>query len=185
MMPQPVTLRFTVDDYYKMIELGMLKDCEKAEIIEGELIKKMLIGDRHAAVVDFLTRFFVKNVSDDILVRIQNPIRVSDYDEPEPDIVLADLTKYDGKRHPRPDEVLILIEVSDSTVKYDRDKKIPLYAEAGIGEVWIVNLPNDIIEAHTKPKFGLYQMVKIFNRGERVTTEILPDLNLEVDKILG
>ena len=106
--PQPKRLRFSVDEYYKMIELGILKDYEKAEIIEGELIQKMPIGDRHASIVDVLTRFFVKNVSDEILVRIQNPLRISDYTEPEPDIVLADLTKFDGKRHPRPEETFWL-----------------------------------------------------------------------------
>jgi Uma2 family endonuclease len=184
-MPQPVRLRFTVDDYYKMIELGMLKDYEKAEIIEGELIKKMTVGDRHAAVVDFLTKIFIKNVSDDILVRVQNPVRISDFDEPEPDIALADLTKFNGKRHPRPPEILLLIEVSDSTVKYDRDKKIPLYAEAGIPEVWIVNLPNEIVEVHSNPKVGLYQIVKIFNPGEKIQSGALPDLSLSVDEILG
>lgn len=184
-MPQPVQLRFTVDEYYKMIELGMLRDYERAEIIEGELIKKMTVGDRHAAVVDFLTRFFVKNVPDNVLVRIQNPIRLSDYNEPEPDIVLADLTKYDGRRHPRPAEILLVIEVSDATVKYDREKKIPLYAEARIPEVWIVNLPKKIVEIHTNPKFDLYQTVKIYSPGEQIKFETLPDLILKVDDVLG
>ncbi|MGI8470267.1 MAG: Uma2 family endonuclease [Pyrinomonadaceae bacterium] len=183
--PQPVRLRFSVDEYYKMIELGMLKDYEKAEIIEGELIKKMTIGDRHAAIVNLLTKYFVKNVSDNILVSVQNPVRLSDFNEPEPDIVLADLTKFDGKRHPRPVEVLLLIEVSDSTVKYDRDVKLPLYAEAEIAEVWIINLPSEIIEIHTKPKFGLYQLVKIFGRGEQIITETLPEISLNVDEILS
>ena len=183
-MPQPVQLRFTVDDYYKMIELGILKDYERAEIIEGELIRKMTVGNRHAAVVDSLNRIFVKNVSDDILVRIQNPIRLSDFNEPEPDLVLADLTKFDGKRHPRPEEILLVVEVSDSTLKYDRDKKIPLYAEAEIPEVWIVNLTNEIIEIHTKPNVGLYQAVKIYRRGETLETEYLPNLSLAVDEIL-
>ncbi len=182
--PQPRRLRFTVDEYYKMIELGMLKDYEKAEIIEGELIQKMPIGDRHAAAVDFLNRFIIKSVSDDVLVRIQNPVRLSDYDEPEPDITLADLTKYDGRRHPQSAEILLLIEVSDSTLKYDRNTKLVLYAEAEIPEVWIVNLPNDIIEIHTKPNSGIYQLTKIFKRGETVESEVLPDLRLEVDKIL-
>src|SRR5437773_1853651 len=98
-IPQPVRLRFSVDEYYKMIELGMLRDYEKAEIIDGELIKKMTIGDRHAAAVNALNLFFVKNVSATVLVSIQNPLRLTDFDEPEPDVVLADLTKYDGKRH--------------------------------------------------------------------------------------
>ena len=182
--PQPRRLRFTVDEYYKMIELGMLKDYEKAEIIEGELIQKMPIGDRHASAVNMLNRFFSRNVSDEILVSIQNPIRLSDYNEPEPDLVLADLTKFDGKRHPRPAEVLLVVEVSDSTVKYDRSTKLSLYAEAEIPEVWIVNLQNNIVELHQKPSDGIYQLTKIFKRGESVESEMLPDLKLEVDHIL-
>ena len=183
-MPQPVQLRFTVDEYYKMIELGMLKDYEKAEIIEGELIRKITVGDRHAAVVNRLNRFLSRNLDDNILVSVQNPVRLTEYDEPEPDVTLADLQKFDGRRHPRPEKVVLIIEVSDSTLKYDRDKKLPLYAEAEIEEVWIVNLQNEIVELHTKPSVGLYQSVKIFRRGETVQSEVLPDLSLNVDSIL-
>lgn len=182
--PQPRRLRFSVDEYYKMIELGMLKDYEKAEIIDGELIKKMTIGDRHAAIVNILNRFFVKNVSDDVLVSIQNPLRISDYNEPEPDIVLSDLTKYDGKRHPRPEEVILLVEVSDATLKYDRDVKLPLYAEAGIAEILIVNLKKNIIEIHQNPFDDIYQTVKIYKPGETINLNVFPNLELEVDKIL-
>jgi Uma2 family endonuclease len=145
----------------------------------------MTIGDRHALIVDLLNKFFIKNVSDEIRVGIQNPLRISDYNEPEPDIVLSDLTKYDGKRHPRPEETLLVIEVSDTTLKYDRDVKLPLYAEAGIAEVWIINLKKDIIEVHQKPFNDIYQTVKIYKPGETVKSEILPDLSLEVDKILS
>ncbi|HSK71106.1 MAG TPA: Uma2 family endonuclease [Pyrinomonadaceae bacterium] len=184
-LPQPRRLRFSVDEYYKMIELGMLEDYEKAEIIEGELIQKMPIGDRHAFAVDNLNRFFVKNVADDILVRVQNPVRLSDYNEPVPDIILADLTKFDGKRHPRPAETLLIVEVSDTTLKYDRDVKLALYAEAEIHEVWIVNLKNDIIEVHQKPSVGIYQLAKIYKRGETVQSLVLPNLEVKVDEILG
>ncbi len=183
--PKPARLRFSVDEYYKMIELGMLKDYERAEIIEGELVKKMTVGNRHAFVVDTLTRFFVKNVSDDVLVRIQNPIRLTDYTEPEPDLVLADLTKFDGKRHPRPAEVLLVVEVSDTTVKYDRETKLSLYGEAQIPEVWIVNLQKNIVEIHQKPSDGVYQLVKIFKRGEQIFSEMLPDLSISTDEIFG
>jgi len=182
--PQPVRLRFTVDEYYKMIELGLLKNYEKAEIIEGELISQMPIGDRHSCIVDNLMAFFVKNVPDTIRVRGQNPICISEYNEPQPDLSFGDLTKYDGKRKPKADEVLFVIEVSDATLKYDRNTKLALYAEAEIPEVWIVNLPNDIIEIHTKPGSGIYQLTKIFKRGETIESEILPDLELAVDEIL-
>lgn len=183
--PQPERLRFTVDEYYKMIELGMLKDYEKAEIIEGELIRKMTVGNRHASVVNMLNRFFSRNVGDEILVSVQNPIRLSDYNEPEPDLVLADLTKFDGKRHPQPGEILLVIEVSDSTVKYDRNTKLSLYGEAAIPEVWIVNLQNNIIEVHQKPSDGIYQLTKIFKRGEKINSEIVPDVSISADEILG
>lgn len=184
-LPQPVRLRFSVDEYYKLIELGILKIHEKSEIIEGELINKSPIGEWHASVVNFLSNFFKKNISKQIRVGIQNPLRLSDFDQPEPDIVLSDLRKYDGKRHPRPKEVLLIIEVSDTTLKYDRDIKLPLYAEAGIAEVWIINLKKDIIEVHQKPFNDIYQTVKVFKSGETVKSKILPDLNLEVDKILA
>lgn len=182
--PQPVNLRFTVDEYYKMIELGLIKDYEKAEIIDGELIKKMTVGNRHALLVDLLTEFFIKNTPENVRVRIQNPLRISDYNEPEPDIALTDLTKYDGKRHPRPAETLLVVEVSDTTLKYDRDVKLALYAEAEIPEVWIVNLPNNIIEVHQKPSNGIYQLTEIFKPGDILASSVLPELKLEVSKIL-
>ena len=182
--PQKVPLRFTVDEYYKLIDLGMLHDYEKAEIIDGELIRKMPIGDRHATVVDKLTRILVRNLPDEILVRVQNPIRLSDYNEPEPDFVLADLTKYDGNRHPRPSETLVVIEVSDSTLKYDRDTKLELYAEANIQEVWIVNLLKNIVEIHGDLNDGIYQTIKLFKLGEIAKSEIIRELEVEVNKIL-
>ncbi len=184
-MPQPMRLRFSVDEYYKMIDLGLITDYEKAEIIDGELIKKMTIGDKHAQKVDLLNRFFVRNVSDDVRVRIQNPLRLSDFNEPEPDIVLADLTKYDGSRHPRPEEVILLVEVADLSLRFDRNKKLPMYAEAEIPEVWIVNLKDNIIEVHQKPSIGIYQLTNIFNRGETLTSKAMPELRLKVSEILG
>lgn len=182
--PRPRRLRFKVDDYYKLIELGLLDNYEKVEIINGELVQKMTIGDRHAFAVDLLNRFFARNLTDNLVVRVQNPLRLSDFDEPEPDLVLADLTKYDGRRHPRPAETLIVVEVSDKTLKYDRETKLPMYAEAGIPEVWIVNLSNDVIEVHQNPTLGIYQNAKIFRHGERVESAVLPALSLEVDAIL-
>jgi len=184
-VPQPMRLRFSVDEYYKMIDLGLITDYEKAEIIDGELIKKMTIGDRHAQIVDLLARFFLTNVSDKIRVRIQNPLRISDYNEPQPDIVLADLNLYDGRRHPRSRETILIVEVSGSTLKFDRDTKLALYAEAGIPEVWIVNLNADIFEVHQKPSNGIYQRTNIFNRGETVVSEAMPGLTLAVDEILN
>ena len=183
--PQPRRLRFTVDDYYKMIEMGMIEDYEKAEIIDGEMVQKMTIGDKHAAVVDKLNRLLIKALPDEVLVRVQNPLRLSDFDEPEPDFVLADLTKYDGNRHPRPGETLVVIEVADASLKNDRSVKLPLYAKAGIGEVWIVNLRDDVVEIHQEPTVDIYQHVSVFRRGEKVASTTLPNVSFDVDSILG
>lgn len=183
--PRPRRLRFTVDHYYKMIELGMIENYEKAEIIDGEMVPKMTIGDRHARVVNTLVRFFNRNLPDNMLVSGQNPLRLGEFDEPEPDIVLADLTKYDGKRHPRPSEVILVVEVADASLRYDRNRKLPLYASAEIPEVWIVNLPKNLIEVHQNPDIGIYQSTKIFRTGESVVSSVLPDLLLTVDDVLG
>ncbi len=183
--PQPRRLRFTVDEYYKMIELGMLKDYEKAEIIEGELISKMPVGEKHSAVVEKLSETLRDKLGKSVSLRNQQPIKFSDYNEPQPDLaILQRRDDFYFYEKPVPKDVLVLIEVSDATLKYDRDTKRALYAEAEIPEVWIVNLPNNIVEVHQKPSNGIYQLAKIFKRGESVKSEILPNLNLEVDEIL-
>jgi Uma2 family endonuclease len=95
------------------------------------------------------------------------------------------LTKYDGRRHPRPSEVLLIVEVSDSTLDYDRNRKLPLYAEAEISEVWLVNVQNETIEIHTEPRGGVYSLIRVLRRGDTIHSESVPNLQIEVDKILG
>ena len=183
--PQPRRLRFSVDDYYKMIETGMIKDYERSEVIDGEMVPKTTIGDRHAAVVNLLNRILTTTLPESVLLSVQNPLRISDFDEPEPDFVLADLNKYDGKRHPTPAETILVIEVFDTSLKQDRDTKLPMYANAGIEEVWIVNLQHNVIEVHQDPVLDIYQQVKIFRPGERAASSKLPQLDFEVDSIIS
>lgn len=185
LQPQPIRLRFTVDDFYKMTELGMLKDYEKSEIIKGELIEKMPIGEKYSAVVEKLVETLSDKLGKSVSLRNQQPIKFSDYDEPQPDLaILQRRDDFYFHNKPVPKDVLVLIEVSDTTLKYDRDTKLSLYAEAEISEVWIINLPNNIVEVHQNPSNGIYQLAKIFKRGESIKSEILPDLSLEVDEIL-
>ena len=185
-MPQKVPLRFTVDEYYKLIDLGMLHDYEQAEIIEGELIRKMPIGDKHAAVVERLNEFLRDELGKSVSIRSQQPIRLNEYTEPQPDLAVLkrrdDFYRF-GK--PLPQDVLCLIEVSDATLRYDRDSKLSMYAEAEILETWIVNLQKNIIEVHQHPNLGVYQLTKLYKCGETVTSETIPNLQIEVDKILG
>ena len=185
-LPQPQRLRFSVDEYYQMIELGLLKDYEKAEIIEGELISKMPIGEKHSAIVERLSEILHDELGKSVSLRNQQPIKFSDYNEPQPDLaILQRRDDFYFYEKPVPKDVLILIEVSDSTLKYDRDTKLALYAEAEIPEVWIVNLKNNIVEVHQKPSIGIYQLAQIYKSGEVVKSAILPNLEIEVDKILG
>ncbi len=99
--------------------------------------------------------------------------------------MLSDLTKYYGKRHPRPKEVILVVEVSDATLKYDRDVKLPLYAEAGIAEVWIINLKKNIVEIHQNPFGDIYQKVKIYKPGETIKLDLSPNSKLKIDELLS
>jgi Uma2 family endonuclease len=186
MSVQTIRLRFTVDDYYRMIDLGMIKNVERAEIIEGELIKRMPIGNRHATSVKRLDELLRDELGKTVTYSVQDPISLDEFNEPQPDIALLKRREdfYGGKK-PMAEDVLLLIEVSDSTLDYDRNRKIPLYAKHQISEVWLINLLNGTIEMHSQPRDYSFSIVKIFRRGEKIKSETLLNLGLEVDKILG
>jgi Uma2 family endonuclease len=185
MSVQTMRLRFTVDDYYQMIDLGMIKNVERAEIIEGELIKQMPIGKRHAACVKKLDELLRDELGKSVTYSVQDPIFLDEFNEPQPDVALLERRDdfYSGKA-PMAQDVLLLIEVSDSTLDYDRNRKIPLHAKHEIPEVWLINLVNGTIEIHCQSSDYSYNLVKILRRGEVIQSEILPNLRLEVTTIL-
>lgn len=186
MSVRPKRLRFSVDDYYTMIDLGMLKNVESAEIIDGELIESMPIGNAHASVVKTLSEILRDYLGKDVTYSIKDPIRLDEYNEPIPDIAL--LNRRDDfyrRKAPMAEDVLLLIEVSDTTLEYDRNRKIPLYAQAGIPEVWIVNLQNSTVELHYEPRDSSFAIVKVFRRGDILTSQSLPELALKIEEILG
>ncbi|NES77545.1 MULTISPECIES: Uma2 family endonuclease [Okeania] len=177
---------FTVDQYYKMLEAGILTENERVELIRGEIVKMSPIGIHHAVCVDSLTELFILRLAKIVTVRVQNPVRLNDNSEPEPDIAL--LQRRQGFRrtqHPQPEDIFLLIEVSDTTVKYDQEVKIPLYAENNIVEVWLVNLPQKCLEVYRQPTANGYEIVQTFQRGETVTIQALPNVTFTVDEILG
>ena len=176
---------FTVNEYYRMAETGILTEDDRVELIEGEVITMSPIGSRHAACVGRLTEL-LSQVKNRAIVWVQNPIRINNYSEPEPDIAL--LKRRDdfyAAGHPTPGDVYLVIEVAETSVEYDRDTKIPLYAAAGIPESLLVNLPKDAIECYTQPVNGKYQSVKIVKRGESFTSQVVPGLTLSAEAILG
>ena len=140
--------RFTVYEYHRMGEAGILHEDDRVELIEGELVEMTAIGTRHFACVNRLNRLLVGALGDEAIVSVQNPVRLNEYNEPQPDLAVIRPRDY-RLSLPGPGDVLLLVEVSDTTLAYDRSVKLPLYARAGIGVVWIVYLPGWTIECHT------------------------------------
>jgi Uma2 family endonuclease len=178
--------KFRAAEVYKMTEMGILPEESGWELIGGEIIHKMSIGSKHASVVRRLGKILERLIGDEIMVSSQNPIHLDEYNEPEPDFALLKArADFYAESHPEPEDVLLLIEVSDSTVDFDREVKRALYAEAGIGEFWLVNLKENTIECHSQPKNKTYRLTQISEKGETVKSVSIENLRLKVEDILG
>ena len=176
----------TADEYERMGEAGIFGAGTRLELIEGEIYKMPPIGSSHAACVDFLVLTLNELSQRRFIVRAQNPIRLSDFSEPQPDIALLRWRDdFYRQRHPTPADVLLVVEVAGTTVGTDRAVKVPLYAAAGIPETWIVNLPDEQIEVYAEPADGTYQIVKHYRRGERAQSHTVADLAVSVAEVLG
>ena len=176
--------RFTVHEYHRMGEAGILHEDDRVELIEGEIVEMAAIGTRHFTCVNVLNRLLVRSVGDAAIVSVQNPVRLDERTEPQPDLAVLRVRDY-RESLPMPEDVLLLIEVSDTTLRYDRGVKLPLYARAGILEVWIVDLAGEVIERHTDPSGDTYRGSKQARRGEKIESAALPELTLGVDAVLG
>ena len=182
----PTKHRFTIEQYYKMGEVGILGIEQRTELIEGEIIEMSPIGAKHAACLSKLADLLRDRTRNLVLVRQQNPIQLSDRSEPQPDIaVVKKRQDYYLESHPIPTEIFLLIEVADSTLKYDRDVKVPLYAKAGIPELWIANLEAQVFEVYRQPSETGYKQVQIYGKGEVINLQILPDVAISVDDIMN
>ncbi len=176
--------RFTVHEYHRMGEAGILHEDDRVELIEGEIVEMAAIGTRHFSSVNGLTRMLVRSVGDAAIVSVQNPVRLDEHTEPQPDLAVIRTRDY-RRSLPGPEDVLLLIEVSDTTLPYDRGVKLPLYARAGIPEVWIVDLAGGLIERHSDPSGDGYHGLKQARRGEKFESVTLPELAFSVDAVLG
>lgn len=177
---------FSVDDYYRMIEAGILSEDDRVELIEGEVIRMSPIGKFHAACVKRLNELLVFLAGRTATVSVQDPVRLNDFSEPEPDIaVLKRRSDFYASGHPTPEDVLLILEVGNSSIQHDRMTKIPLYGRAGIPEVWLVDLGRDLIEIYTDPMGGRYQDFREAKRGETLTLSALPDVVINVEDVLG
>lgn len=150
--------RLTVDEYYRMAEVGLLAPDARVELIEGEIIDMPPIGPEHGSVVDRLTYRLIKAVGDAAIVRVQGAVRLDPWSEPQPDIaVLARRTDFYRSAHPTGSNVHLIIEVSDSTLRYDLDIKVPLYARHGVPEVWVLDLRHGELIVHSDRSENAYR----------------------------
>ena len=168
-----------------MGEAGILNPGERVELIDGEVVAMPPIGSQHAGNVDYFSEVFARYAPGRFHVRTQNPIHLDDRSEPQPDVALVRRRDdyYTGS-HPTPVDVLLVIEVADSTLEYDREVKAHLYGRAGIPETWVKNLPEDCIERFTEPGVEGYARHSVHRRGETLTPASLPDLELSVADLL-
>jgi Uma2 family endonuclease len=177
--------RFTVDEYHRLIDAGIFHDDDRVELLDGEIFVMTPIGRLHTSVVDRLTRVLVSRLGDRAIVRVQGPVPAGPRSEPEPDIaVLRDVSDFYAMTPLEPDRVLLVVEVADTSLAYDR-AKLRIYAAAGISEAWIVNLTTGVVEVLRKPDGGIYRETEVRHRGERLAPSAFPDFVLTVDETLG
>lgn len=174
----------TIDEYDRMARVGIFGPEERVELIAGELVRMAPIGSRHAASVANVTDWFHPRLPRSAALRVQSPIRIPQHSEPEPDIAIVRrrIDAYVG-RHPEPEDILLVIEVSDTTLRIDRNVKMPLYAAAGIPEAWLVDLPRRRILVYRQPADGIYREVMVVRDGT-LTPLAFPDLAIRLDEII-
>jgi Uma2 family endonuclease len=178
------TDEWTVEEYEKLNAAGIFTESDRVELLNGEIIVMSPLGYRHAMAVMRLNEFFVEGSRRRYRVNPGNPVLLDDRSEPQPDLALLARGVDTQGRHPDPSQVFLLIEVSDSSLRYDREDKRPAYARRNIREYWILNLEENVLEVYRNPRDGTYQDVRIVKADETVAPEAFPDLVLRVGDFL-
>ncbi len=163
--------RWTVDEYHQMASAGLLDETDRVELIEGEMIDMAPIGSRHAYLVDRLAQVLTRN-DGPYLVRVQNPILLGERSEPQPDVVVVRDKSY-MEAHPTASDVLLIVEVADTTIEYDREVKLGLYARHDIPEVWLLDVNARELTVYREPAEGQYRLIR-----KPMTTEAVSPLEV-------
>lgn len=186
MLPAEVKrYRFTVEEYHEMGRAGVLSEDARVELIDGEIVEMTPIGTRHLACVVSLNHLLMHAAGGGYFVSVQNPITLNDGTEPQPDLSLLRTKPDPDGKLPGPDDVALVVEVSDTTLTYDKNVKLPRYASAGVPEVWIVDLAERKVEVHSEPSPQGYRALRTFVSGERVSSSSVGELSPPVDEILA
>jgi Uma2 family endonuclease len=178
--------RFTVDEFHRLYEVGILPESLRFELIRGEIVEMPLPQSPHSGRVNRLIRVFTSTLGDRVVVSVQSPLYLDEYSEPLPDVaVLKPRDDFYETALPEPQDVLLLVEVSHTSVSYDRNVKTPLYAEAGIADYWQVDVKKACLIVNANPSEGSYREMRILKRGESVSPKQLPQIVFAVDDFLG
>lgn len=175
--------RFDAEEYHRMLEVGLLSEDDRVELIGGEIVEMTPIGWRHVQCINRLTMLLARFAAGtEYVVSVQNPVRTGPSDEPQPDITV--IRERPGTL-PTPEDVALIVEVAETSLTYDRDVKLPLYAEAGIPEVWIVDLRGRKVEVHSSPSPEGYRASRSAGPGEQLRSATVEGLSVAVQEVLG
>jgi Uma2 family endonuclease len=180
------TLRrqFTVHDYTRMRETGILTEDDRVELLDGEIYLMSPLGSLHIAIVNRLNKLLMRQIGDDAILSIQNSVQLNDYSEPQPDVaLLSPRTDYYEQALARPDDILLLIEVSDTSLDYDREQKLPRYAASNVAEVWIIDVDQQIIEQYSQPMQGQYTHINKVLFGNMIQSKTMRQVRFTTEQI--
>ena len=183
---QPIKLRqITVAEYDLMIESGVFDENDRIELLNGVIVEKMPKGTKHSAANDRINRVFYQHFGDKVFIRNQNPIRLDEFSEPEPDIVLVSPRddEYENS-HPIPAEIFLILEISDSTLDYDRNTKGIAYARAGIRQYIVLNVREETLEDYREPGFDGFQTKQTLRAGQRIALAAFPEIFISLSDFL-
>lgn len=175
------------EEYHQMLEAGILSEDERVELIQGEILEMSPIGNAHAACLRRLLRLLVPALGPDVMIDAQNPIHLpEERSDPQPDLALL-RAREDGyaAQPPTAADILLLVEIADSSLAYDRDIKVPLYGRCGIPETWLFDLPGDSVGVYRRPSPLGYQSSERLHRGDTLSLAALPHLRLAAAALLG
>jgi len=172
---------FTVEEYHRMAEAGIFHPDERVELIEGEIVQMSPIGPRHAGCVINANRLLMMRLGDRAIVSPQNPMVIRPRSEPQPDLLLLRPRAVSYSReHPTPEDVLLAVEVADTTVRFDRLVKARLYARAGIAEFWLMLAMDGVVEVYRGPSADGYASIISSGPGQTVSPLAFPDADFAV-----
>lgn len=187
MVTETIIHKFNIETYHRLISAGILHEDDRVELIEGRIVDMTPIGTRHSACVNRLNSLFDRKLQGRVIVSVQNPVLLlKEESESGPDITLLKYREdFYSDQLPKAEDVLLLVEVADTSVDYDRGIKIPLYARANIQEVWLVNLMENCIEIYSSPRSGGYEFSKTIRNDQTISPKAFPDISLTAKQILG